>query len=141
MGTRIQRRHRLSIESTPRLMATPVCPGHLWGMETEAAFGPWVSALPGIRGRLGFEVNGRVVAVLQLEDERIDLLHDEASVNARVVWKDDGDIEKFLRGELNVVVASLQGRLALDGDVVFAIKVMHGMRAVPPLATDPNQGG
>jgi len=103
--------------------------------------GPRAGALEGVSGRLGFEVDGRTVTVLQIDDGRVELVQDPAPVNARVIWKNQDDIEKFLRGDLNAVVAALQGRLALDGDMAFAIKVVHGMRAAPPLATDPNKGG
>ena len=97
--------------------------------------------LEGIRGRLGFELDGRTVAVLEVQDGHIAIVEDGEPANARVIWKREDDIKKFLGGELNVVVAALQGRLVLDGDALFAIKVLHGLRAAPPLAARPSEGG
>ena len=71
----------------------------------------------GITGRLGFEVNGRM-AILQIDDGRTELVTDGGPVQAKLLCRSEEDFRKLASGELNPLVASLQGRLAIEGTPV-----------------------
>jgi putative sterol carrier protein len=86
-------------------------------------------------------VDGRTIGVLQVDDGRVEMVGPGAPVQASVVAKSQDDIQKILRGELNLVVAALQGRLAMDGDTMFALKVLRGLLAGSPVAGRIEQGG
>jgi putative sterol carrier protein len=102
--------------------------------EMTSAFGsaPFAEAsaqLAGLRGRLKIDAGGKTVGVLQVDDGRVQLSPDTESPEAAIICSAEDDVAKIVRGELNPVVAALQGRLAIHGDRIFAIKVVLGLAA------------
>jgi len=93
----------------------------------------WVTTLTGLAGRLTFEVAGEPVAALQVEDESIAVTGGTAGETSRaiVTCPSEDDVLQIVRGALDPVVAALQGRLVIDGDVLFGMEVLHALRAAP----------
>jgi hypothetical protein len=105
----------------------------------------WVTSLTGLLGRLAFEVNGKAVATLYVDDERIDVTrgHGDNGGEPRsiVTCLSEDDVRQVLTGELDLVVAALQGRLVIDGDVLFGMKVLRALRAAPQPGAFAPAGG
>jgi putative sterol carrier protein len=102
----------------------------------------WVTTLIGFAGRLAFEVDGKTLLALQVDDQRIDVIGgDGGEARAVAICMSEDDARKILNGELDAVVAALQGRLAIDGDLEFAIKVLRTLRAAPQAAASSPPGG
>jgi putative sterol carrier protein len=109
----------------------------------------WVTTLIGLTGRLAFEVDGETVAALQVGDERIEVTGSDADdadgagePRSLVTCPSEDDVRQILSGALDPVVAALQGRLVIDGDVLFGMKVLRALRAAPqPGAPAPAAGG
>jgi putative sterol carrier protein len=101
-----------------------------------------VTKLTGFSGRLVFQVEGKTVAILQVDEHRVELLGGGKGGEARAVGtcKSEDDVRKILNGELDAVVAALQGRLTFDGDMLFAMKVLRALRAAPRTGA-PRAGG
>jgi putative sterol carrier protein len=94
-----------------------------------APFADASAQLAGLHGRLKIDAGGKTVGVLQVQDGKVELSSDGASAEARIVCGAAEDVAKIVRGELNPVVAALQGRLSIHGDRIFAIKVVLGLAA------------
>jgi hypothetical protein len=103
----------------------------------------WVTTLTGLVGRLAFEVDGSTVAALHVEDQRIDVSGDDGGqARAIAACPSADDVRQILSGALDPVVAALQGRLVIDGDLEFGMKVLRALRAAPqPGAPAPTGGG
>ena len=89
----------------------------------------WVTTLTGLVGRLAFEVDGKTVAALQVDDQRIDVTGGDAGDGGEpprsiATCLSEDDVRQVLSGVLDPVVAALQGRLVIDGDVLFGMKVL-----------------
>ena len=97
----------------------------------------WVTTLTGMVGRLAFDVDGKTVAALQIEDERIAVTAGNAGEPWRsvVTCPSEDDVRQIVSSALDPVVAALQGRLVIDGDVVFGMAVLRALRAAPHPAT------
>ena len=103
--------------------------------------GGWVAGLAGLSGRIGIQVGGKTAGVLQVEDGRAELVPEGAPVQASIICKDEEVMKKLLSGEGNAVVAALQGRASLEGDAIFALKVIRALRVGSPFTAQPGQGG
>jgi len=103
----------------------------------------WVTTLNGLIGRLVFEVDGEAVAALQVEDESIAVTGGNAGEPWRsiVTCPSEDDVRGIVSGALDPVVAALQGRLVIDGDVVFGMKVLRALRAAPHPGAPAPAGG
>src|SRR3954452_12778033 len=93
--------------------------------------------LEGIYGRLRIAVGGRLVATLVVEGTSVALVLDIAGpADATVLCADGEAMRKLLRGELNPFIPSMQRRVRLAGDRGFGARVMLGLQAGSPFATD-----
>jgi len=95
----------------------------------------WVTTLSGLIGRLAFEVDGKAIAALHVDEQRIDVVlganANGGAARAVVTCLGEDDVRQVLSGALDPVVAALQGRLVIDGDVLFGMKVLRALRAAP----------
>ena len=93
----------------------------------------WVTTLSGLVGRLAFEVDGKAIAALHVDEQRIDVVFgaNGGAARAVVTCLGEDDVRQVLSGALDPVVAALQGRLVIDGDVLFGMKVLRALRAAP----------
>ena len=106
----------------------------------------WLTTLIGLTGRLAFEVDGKTVAALQVDDQRVEVSVGDAGnagePRSLATCPSEDDVRQILNGALDPVVAALQGRLVIDGDVLFGMKVLRALRAAPqPGAPAPAGGG
>jgi putative sterol carrier protein len=105
----------------------------------------WVTSLTGLLGRLAFEVDGNTVAVLFVDEQRIDVAAGSGSNGGEprsiVTCLSEDDVHQVLSGMLDPVVAALQGRLLIDGDVLFGMKVLRALRAAPHRGAPAPAGG
>ena len=102
----------------------------------------WVTTLTGLVGRLAFEVDGNAVAALHVDDQRIEVSGaDGGQARAIATCPSEDDVRQILSGALDPVVAALQGRLVIDGDLEFGMKVLRALRAAPQAGAPAPTGG
>lgn len=106
----------------------------------------WVTTLIGLAGRLAFEVDGKPVAALEVEDQRIEVfgsgsIGSAGAPRSLATCRSEDDVRQILSGALDPVVAALQGRLVIDGDVLFGMKVLRALRAAPQPGAPAPAGG
>ncbi len=115
-------------------------------METERqaqqAAGPQplsVSSLAGLSARLRLDVGGQPARMLEIHDGTVSSRPAAGAEDADAVLQCDSEetVAAFRRGELNPIVAMLQGRMHPDGDAALAIRVIQGLQTVfhPPPAS------
>ena len=98
--------------------------------------------LAGIKGRLLLAVAGKPVASLIVDDGHAELVRDTAPADATMSFIDAESLADVVSGRLNPVVASLQGRLRSDGDLIFATKAALGLQVDKPFgAPEPEREG
>jgi putative sterol carrier protein len=96
-------------------------------------------ATPGARvadrlsGRLGIVVDGKTVAVVRMDGGGATLESGEGATRATVLITSMDELQKLARGELNLVVASLRGCLAVRGDVGFAVRALRALEGGMPV--------
>jgi putative sterol carrier protein len=103
----------------------------------ERAGGPleprFVPNLKGVTGRLCLSVKDETKFLLELNDGTArPVAVGAATPDATLHCHDPADVARVLRGEINVIVAALQGRLYLTGDREFGARVMLGLNAGSP---------
>jgi putative sterol carrier protein len=90
--------------------------------------------LAGISGTMRVDVKGQPAASVHVENGRIWMGKPDDPAQAVVVFEDRADFDRIASGELNAVVAALQGRLALQGDPELGMRVMAALNAARPFA-------
>jgi putative sterol carrier protein len=85
--------------------------------------------LAGLSGRLRVRAGGRMVGVLRVDAGEVEMAPDDGTADATLLCASEADLDQILRGELNVVVAALQGRLAMEGDLQLAVKMVLSLSA------------
>ncbi len=60
---------------------------------------------------------------MRVDDGAITLSPKGKGAQCFVATQTDEDLQRMLRGELNVVTATLQGRVAASGDLLLAVRV------------------
>jgi SCP-2 sterol transfer family len=95
-----------------------------------------VPSLAGLSARLRVDVAGQPSRMLEIHDGTFSSRPAAGAEDADAVLKCDSEetVAAFRRGELNPVVAMLQGRMHPEGDSALAIRVILGLQAVfhPP---------
>ena len=86
----------------------------IWGVHT-------IPALAGVRGRIEF-VGPRGSAHMEIDDGRVTLSPHDGTADVVMKSEEDGDLLRLMRGELNLVIAVLQGRVEPSGDLMLALK-------------------
>jgi hypothetical protein len=84
--------------------------------------------LAGVKGRMLVTVAGAPLGVLQVDDGQVEFVPGGGTAEATVAFEDRADVVRLLQGELNPVVAALQGRMSAGGDVALATRVILGLR-------------
>jgi hypothetical protein len=95
-----------------------------------------VPSLAGLSARLRVDVAGQPARMLEIHDGTFSSRPAAGAEDADAVLKCDSEetVASFRRGELNPVVAMLQGRMHPETDNALAIRVILGLQAVfhPP---------
>ncbi len=98
-----------------------------------------VPSLAGLSGRLRVDVAGHPALFLAIHDGSVSSRPAAGAEDADAVLKCDSEetLASFRRGQLNPVVAMLQGLIRTEGDRALAIRVILGLQAVfaPPPAS------
>jgi putative sterol carrier protein len=112
------------------------------GRQAQQAAGPQplsVSSLAGLSARLRVDVGGQPARMLEIHDGTFSSRPAAGAEDADAVLQCDSEetVAAFRRGELNPIVAMLQGRMHPEGDAALAIRVIQGLQAVfhPPPAS------
>lgn len=108
--------------------------------QADARRGGHVAELAGTDGRIGVEVDGKPVGELRVADGHVELVGESAPTQGVVAFASAEDFWKILRGELNPIVCALQGRLAIQGDLAFTIRVVLAIAAHSPFKTGQAKG-
>ncbi len=88
-----------------------------------------LASLEGVSGRVRVECGGEPLATIEVESGDVRLAPVSEAFEAVFVTCDRSDLERLLAGELNPVLASIQGRLAIHGNVEFAVRLFLALRA------------
>jgi putative sterol carrier protein len=99
-----------------------------------------VPDLAGVDGRLAIEVDGKTVGELVVADGHVEFGGNGAPTQGVVGFRSAEDLWKVLRGQMNPIVASLQGRLTLQGDLALAVKIILCISAASPFAASTGKG-
>ncbi|MFL5863714.1 MAG: SCP2 sterol-binding domain-containing protein [Solirubrobacteraceae bacterium] len=100
-----------------------------------------VPALAGLSGRMRVDVRDEPAAPIHLDHGRIWATAPGEEAVATAVVEDRADFQRMLAGELNPVVAAIQGRLWLHGDPELAVRVIFALNAARPFAGHTVPGG
>jgi hypothetical protein len=97
--------------------------------------------LEGITGRLGVSVAGTPIALLDVKDGQARFLPPGGDADATVKVDSEETVRAFQRGELNPIVAFLQGHLTVEGDRAFALRAALGLQVAHPFAQQGEEQG
>jgi hypothetical protein len=87
----------------------------IWGVHT-------VPALAGVRGNIEFVGPGGS-AHMEIADGLVTLSPQNGKADVVIRSEESGELLRLVRGELNVVIAVLQGCVEASGDLLLALKV------------------
>lgn len=100
-------------------------------------------ALKGVRGAIKFEAeNGagadsqqvEEVACLRIEEGEVELTNHCDQAQAVLVCDSKAEVARLLRGEAHPMVGVLQGRIAAQGDLELALRLILDLRGGSPFA-------
>jgi len=100
-----------------------------------------MSPLTGLKGRLRVDLGSKVAYMLEIGDGAVTVKPGDGEADAVAICDSEESVAAFRRGELNPVVAILRGQLSLTGNLVFAIKVIRGLRTLTPTARGAGAAG
>lgn len=92
--------------------------------------------LQGVTGRLRIEVCGKLLGCLAVVDGDVEFVPGDGEAGTVVDVASHEDLQSLLLGELNPVVATLQGRLAVEGDIELASRIVLGLQSGSPFHGD-----
>ena len=98
-----------------------------------------IPLLTGISGSMRIDVQGQPVASIDVQNGQVSLTDHPGEPTAIANVVDLSDLQSIVQGELNPVVAGIQGRLALQGDAEFGIEVILALHAARPYASQAQQ--
>lgn len=101
---------------------------------TEGTFEGAAPGLAGIVARMRLMVGDKALAVLAIDNGRVNLAPDGPPVGVSLVCTSRDLLIKLLRGQLNPVVMALQAEGRLHGDRELGAKILYGLRAGSPFA-------
>ena len=88
-----------------------------------------IASLQDLSGRVRIEVAGEPVATVEVDHGDVRLMPLVETFDAVFSTCDRADLQRVVAGELNPVVASIQGRVAMQGNVELVVRVFLGLRA------------
>src|SRR5262249_1588400 len=89
-----------------------------------------VAELEGGAGRVRLDIGKTPYAMVEVHDGEVEIHEGAGDADAVATCDSEAMVSALGRGELNPVVAALQNKLALDGDLVLAIRVILGVHGV-----------
>jgi hypothetical protein len=91
-------------------------------------------ALAGLSGTMRVDVKDQPAATIHLENGRVWAGGPGDKADAVATVQERSDFELLLAGELNPVVAAIQGRLQLHGNPELATRLVAALNAAKPFA-------
>jgi putative sterol carrier protein len=91
-------------------------------------------ALAGLSGTLRIDVKDKPVGTVHVENGRVWAGSPADKADAVATVQERSDFEKLLAGELNPVVAAIQGRLVFQGNPELATRLVAALNAAKPFA-------
>ncbi len=95
--------------------------------------------LEGLSGRLRLQAGGAPVGVLKVEDGGV-AIDPDGEASTLLMADTEPTLVRLLSGELQVIVACLQGRARVEGDIGLVIRIFFGLRAASPWRTGGSSG-
>jgi len=117
---------------------------------TSATLQEWIQAcegtrrsapgLAGVEGLLLLELEGNPLATLRIDNGHAQLARDTRTADAAAAdavadFSEEQALIEVLSGELNPVVAILQGRMHVSGNHIFATKTVLGLQVDKPFGS------
>jgi putative sterol carrier protein len=96
-----------------------------------------VPALAGLTGWLRVDIGSEVACMIGISDGVVTVKPGDGEADAVAICDSEETAVALRRGEINPIVAILQGRLSLRGDPAFATKVILGLRTMTPSVRGP----
>jgi hypothetical protein len=99
--------------------------------------------LPGLAnlsGSVRLDIHDEPAATLHVENGRVWAGQPESQADAIAVLQDRADFDRILAGELNPVVAAIQGRLLLRGEPELATRLIGALYAAKPFKAKSREG-
>jgi putative sterol carrier protein len=90
-------------------------------------------ALAGLSGAMRVDIHDQPVGTVHVGNGRVWAGPPQAQSEAVAVVEDRADFDRILTGELNPVVAAIQGRLVLRGEPELATRLISALNASRPL--------
>ena len=88
-----------------------------------------VPGLEGVEGKLRLEIEGKPPRVLAIHDGLIEPLQQaDEQVDATIVFDSESCLDELLAGKLNPIVAGLQSRMLVTGDLRLVIRVIFELQ-------------
>jgi SCP-2 sterol transfer family len=84
-------------------------------------------------GRVAIVINGKTDTTIDVANGKARLMHGNGATRASVLVRSMDHFNRIARGQLNIVVASLRGDVAVRGDLTFAINVLRAIASGLPL--------
>jgi putative sterol carrier protein len=104
------------------------------------AKGKRVGTTPGLSGRLQVEVPGAAPRFFEVKDGALEPVEPSGPADAVITCRTEDDCKALLGGQLNPIVAALQGRLNASGDATFAAKLILGLQGEKAAPSTPAKG-
>jgi hypothetical protein len=82
--------------------------------------------LEGVTGTARFMVAENPYITLRVHDGDVDIVPNDVATDVVYRCRSKQDAQALLRGEINPVVAALQGRLDFGGDFGLATRILYG---------------
>jgi SCP-2 sterol transfer family len=99
-------------------------------------------ALAELAGRIGISVDGKIVAVLEVAGGRAKVSKVEpGALRATLGCRSLDEFRAIAGPKVNWMVAALRGRLAVNGDLTYVLKVIRALRTTLPIDWAIEQSG
>jgi putative sterol carrier protein len=95
-----------------------------------------VPALAGVTGRMRVDVNDEPAGTIHVDRGKVWRGEPEGQPDAVAVVQDRADFDQIIAGQLNPVVAAIQGRLVLQGDPALGTRVISALYAAKPFPAE-----
>jgi hypothetical protein len=93
-----------------------------------------IPALAGLSGTMRVDIKDQPAGTIHLENGRVWAGGPGDKADAVATVQERSDFEKLLAGELNPVVAAIQGRLVLSGNPELGTRLVAALNAAKPFA-------
>jgi putative sterol carrier protein len=105
----------MATAATPKQVLTEI-PKHVPGLEH-------------VRGDVRVDVGERCLGIIRVDNGNVALVPGPGHADAVVTTSEESALHRLLHGEMNAIVAIIQGNIDLEGDVALASKILYAVQA------------